>query len=599
MAYDPPRQSTSVPTGDPLEIDLVFNVRRCGTCQFFWPPDPTRQPYGPYPSYDFDSNTPTRAEPAGNPFSFAWVKGSTRPPSFPDAEIMDGCRKAPIMTIGINPYLTAFLPGQSGASWCYPSFSGEGGTDSWTKYAYYYRYRSVYQERFSLPFAERSLLPAGRIVAEKPGRVVTADRPTDAPSYKLTIRYDGEAQDTIIDLPGKTGEPRYVLLYDTVPPHDRFAAGDVIAGRLDISKGRQAQIYAQQIGYYERIVPLLQRFEAFLKEKGHAAKLRVGEDVGQLDMVACASPHWGPPWLGGSTESVGSIITNCVKRNGWAIKQLLHTRPSVLFLVGEASFNMFRYAFGHLIKSDPGLPARPEDGAFTLLRATTDPAHPCLFEFSGTADGHRYSISTRLVITPHFSYGTNFLPQFRMADIAWKSFQKAFSACGQFLEEDARLRPAMGSTRFVGFEIHKEVSLVLAHIRQNWPDAAALLMPGYYDANAMMEAVLEDLYVKKQLAFVTPSGGGAGFLARSDGPCAFCDNQHWKFPGGCSYGKPKEAPLAAGLLEKIAAEIARGSEVSSAAAAVERMYDDGFEARRRPPTALDLIHGPATDIDGN
>jgi hypothetical protein len=78
MTYDPPRQSVPRPTGDPLEIDLVFNVRSCGTCKFFWPRDNAKQAYGPYPSYDFISNTPKLAAPADDPFSFAWVKGQTR-----------------------------------------------------------------------------------------------------------------------------------------------------------------------------------------------------------------------------------------------------------------------------------------------------------------------------------------------------------------------------------------------------------------------------------------------------------------------------------------------------------------------------------------
>ena len=59
MAYDPPRQVHPKPSPDPLEVALVFNVRPCGTCRFFWPEDAAQQPYGPYSGYDFDSNTPT------------------------------------------------------------------------------------------------------------------------------------------------------------------------------------------------------------------------------------------------------------------------------------------------------------------------------------------------------------------------------------------------------------------------------------------------------------------------------------------------------------------------------------------------------------
>jgi hypothetical protein len=131
MSYDPPRQAHPAPPKDPLEIELVYNVRPCGTCAFFWPENPATQPYGPYSMYDFSSNFPDEKGPEGKQSSFVWIQGTTRPAGFPDAEVMDGCRKAPIMTIGINPNMTAFAPGRTGASWCYPSFSSNGGTDSW------------------------------------------------------------------------------------------------------------------------------------------------------------------------------------------------------------------------------------------------------------------------------------------------------------------------------------------------------------------------------------------------------------------------------------------------------------------------------------
>jgi hypothetical protein len=112
-----------------------------------------------------------------------------------------------------------------------------------------------------------------------------------------------------------------------------------------------------------QMVPVLTAFESFLKEKGHArAQLKIGEDVGQLDMVACASPQWGPQWLGGTSQSMHTIISNCVHKNAWALKQLVQTRPAIVFLVGQASWDMFRQSFGHLIRSKATLPTLPEDG---------------------------------------------------------------------------------------------------------------------------------------------------------------------------------------------------------------------------------------------
>jgi hypothetical protein len=115
------------------------------------------------------------------------------------------------------------------------------------------------------------------------------------------------------------------------------------------------------------------------------------------------------------------------------------------------------------------------------------------------------------------------------------------------------------------------------------------LAPGFYDANSIIAGVLEHLYTEQKLSFVSPRDGGPGHLARSDGPCTFCVNRHWTFPKGCPYGKPAEAQLPAGLLDKVAAEIIRKGPMPMAEAAAGRMYDDGFEARRGPPTAQDLL----------
>jgi hypothetical protein len=45
-------------------------------------------------------------------------------------------------------------------------------------------------------------------------------------------------------------------------------------------------------------------------------------DVCQLDMVACASPHWNPGFRGGSPQDVAAIAENCVAKNAWASRSL-------------------------------------------------------------------------------------------------------------------------------------------------------------------------------------------------------------------------------------------------------------------------------------
>jgi hypothetical protein len=203
MLYDPPRQVSPKDTSHPLEVELVFNVRPCGTCDFFWPTD-SPQPYGPYPAYDFLTDSPQTNQPPAGGGPFVWLDGIIRPATFPDAEVMDGCRKAPIMTIGINPNLTAFEAGTMGADWCYPSFSGQSSPDSWAKYAYYYRYRSVYQEHFGLHFIRPYLETEGQVIAAKPGVMKATIRTSDDPSYDIRVLYDGDEDPAAIHLAAKS-----------------------------------------------------------------------------------------------------------------------------------------------------------------------------------------------------------------------------------------------------------------------------------------------------------------------------------------------------------------------------------------------------------
>lgn len=561
MPYNPPRTQPK-PTGDPLEIDLVFNVTRCGACSFFWPEDATRQPYGPYPTFDFPSNTPKVGTPKNGYQSSPWLKAKTQVPAFPNPEIMDGCRKAPIMTIGINPNLTAFAPGRMGAAWAYPNFSSSKGTNLYAKTAYYYRYRSIFQERFNLKYISQYLSKKGQVVAPKAGTIVDAKRPNDSPNYVITVHYDGDAANTTIRIQEKPGEPRFVLLLDALPPDNRFNKGDIVAARLDVPPDRSVEVFQQQIGYYEQFIPTLQQFESFLTMRGHhGVDLRIGEDVGQLDMVACASPHWGPPFLGGTKETETTIVNNCVQRNAWAIKQLVQTQPVVLFLVGEASYNMFRHSFGRMVQ--PSLPRDPTDGAFTLLRETSDSKQPYNIVFSTTVGGRRYDLSTRLVVTPHFSYSAKFLPQFRMSDHDWQHFANKFPGCVGFLGGDKRIEhvPSQPGS-YAAYQIKEDPVGILEQLRQSyatsaWPELRA----SYYNAHQMMAGVLADLYDQGLLTYTDPTSSASGYLTRTSGSCHFCDNRHWNFPLGCPYGKTKEQAPPQGFLGKVAEAVVTAGRV--------------------------------------
>src|SRR5207245_6262465 len=120
-----------------------------------------------------------------------------------------------------------------------------------------------------------------------------------------------------------------------------------------------------------------------------------------------------------------------------ASKQLGLTRLAIMFLVGQASWNMFQQSFVHLIRSKTPLPTIPEDGPFTLLRMTTE--QECRLEFSTKIRTEEYTLSTRLVITPHFSYNEDFVPQFRMSPQAFEAFEMRYPLAAEFLQKDLRI----------------------------------------------------------------------------------------------------------------------------------------------------------------
>ena len=116
---------------------------------------------------------------------------------------------------------------------------------------------------------------------------------------------------------------------------------------------------------------------------------------------------------------------------------------------------------------------------------------------------------------------------------------------------------------FVAAGMERDPAEVLSELKRKYPAATKALMPDLYDPHAMMTAVLKNMY-GKELAYTEPKSGSPGFLTRSNGPCAFCVNDHWKFPRGCPYGKPDEKRYSIGFLEKVTALMLAGSAATAA-----------------------------------
>jgi len=101
--------------------------------------------------------------------------------------------------------------------------------------------------------------------------------------------------------------------------------------------------------------------------------------------------------------------------------------------------------------------------------------------------------------------------------------------------------------------MQKDEPQLFADIKKMSKSAAKTLAANYYDAHAMMAAVLDRMYKKGELTYGRV--GKIDALTRTEGGCQFCVNDHWKFPLGCPYGKPDEKQPPVGWLEKVAAAL--------------------------------------------
>jgi hypothetical protein len=160
------------------------------------------------------------------------------------------------------------------------------------------------------------------------------------------------------------------------------------------------------------------------------------------------------------------------------------------------------------------------------------------------------------VVTPHFSYSSNFAVQYRLSPDAWGQLQAESADCAAFLQNDPRLVyvPGLAEGDFAAFVVGPgQADAVATDIAQRFPQSAQLLADSLYDAHAMMAGVLSQLYEAKVLTYGPIGDGTVNALGRTEGACRFCVNEHWTFPLGCPYGKPQEPSPPAGFLRQVAA----------------------------------------------
>lgn len=480
----------------PVEVQLAWEVMTCRAlrntydtehaCRWF------NQHYGPFPSFDWLESFPNEQPKEGEMRILKAVCNGSR---YQLPELMSGCRKAPIMTIGINPNLAAFWPGTDGATWAYPYFDDIG------QFAHYFRYRSIYQERFSLDFIRSHVVPGSEIKAVGSGRLSRATRSKRDEQLTLELIYDDSSSQSL------NLNREYEVFFDK---DQTFEVGAVIAAKIALPRGEATELIQEEVGYYKRFREIFNRFENMAGLQ--YADLRLGEDVCQADMVACASPGWDS-WF--TEEAQEGIVDECVHNRNWLAQQLLQTQPIVVVFAGLSSYSMFHQRFKMQIIPE----LDPNGDTFEILEACVKGNYRLKTE---TRDG---IIDARILISPHFSYAENFEVQCRFGMDQWQAFKSAYP------NQVEQLKPVT----IQGFDKRRMLVFIdrkIAPTQEQIGEAAwSVLMERRYGAVELLSQGIHQEYAANRLVF----DAERGHLARSAGACQFCDNALYQLPEGCPY----------------------------------------------------------------
>ncbi len=512
------------------------DLRGCRRCDAFWGETAA---YGPFIQVDPVAGAPAPAADAARAHVIAGF-------SHPEPASLYGCRRAPIMLIGINPNLPAhfLVPKKrstperrqgtrvprpdnwrSGAYVAMPHFSSDAD------YALHYRYRPPQAMQLaSAQDLEGLLGPQRRIVAEADGELVPDDdemggsyRAAGQRKARLLIRYKDTAQPVSVPFEWSRDESPAVVRHV-------FAKGEIIAGVITrASLGQQVPLIPSSAGsgYYTRASSLLARIQSLIP----GSKLELGEDMSLHDAVACASPNWNTREL-----DIDAVRANCVQDMRWMHRDLEDCAPGVVVLAGRTALALFaQTGAGRLSTPIEQLPARA-GGTGGLFETVATQGLWWTYRAGGLER------SVRLVVAPHFSYGDNFEPHCYLPEENWLAFRQAHAPAAELLRSEERIGAVHGTA---------DTKISLLRDDALWPrlealdaTATATLRAAWVDPLAVLaEAAVRALRAHRPDA---PAGQDAGgerpveldaekHLRRDRGGCDYCDNAAWKIGKGCAY----------------------------------------------------------------
>jgi hypothetical protein len=267
------------PSALPTEVELVYEVMPCNALRTAQ--EPGRKPHpctyfhrwGRYHSYDYAADGPP-ARPGIVQDSVYLGRGPLVP------EVLSGCRKAPILAVGINPNLPGWWPATRGS--VNPLF------DDYQQYAHYFRYRAI--AKLQLPEADYLRFGGG-----------PADTPFSDAELRVPRGSDGKR--TIpVELQPQTMYATYQGLLDALAAEVGWPA-DVLAVGEDLA-------YANMVAC----------------------------PSAKWTTLPAPNDPTLPPMTPG--ERTG-IVTECFRERRYFIRQLFQSLPAVILIFSQSTANAF------------------------------------------------------------------------------------------------------------------------------------------------------------------------------------------------------------------------------------------------------------------
>jgi hypothetical protein len=264
----------------PAEVELAYEVMSCQAVRYAQ--EPGRKPHpcsyfrkwGTYHSYDYTIEDGAPSE-RGIVHEARYVG---RAPLVP--ELLAGCRKAPIMALGINPNLPGWWPGKRGS--LNPLF------DDYRQYAHYFRYRAT--EKLELVEEDYARYGGG---------------PHDTPF-----------SDEELDVPRDAGGDRVIKV--RLQPQKMYVAYQGLLDSLAEAMGWPAGklVVGEDLTY--------------------------GNMVASPSAKWTTLPSEDDPALPPMTEDERKgIVSECFRERKYFLRQLFQSLPSVLLIFSQSTANAF------------------------------------------------------------------------------------------------------------------------------------------------------------------------------------------------------------------------------------------------------------------